>query len=103
MKITKELLKEKRACAEGEKAFNRFFPDGFDVSLWTAEFQMRIIKKTRLRKYIGWAHRSGLIPLSNLCGSNLRGSDLRGAIYSKYTILPTNFDPKSAGMLWVET
>ena len=147
MKITKELLEEKRACADGFKAFNRFYPNGFDLSLWDKEVQIKIITKTRLRKYIGWAHEVGLIPIwsmrsadlrsANLTSANLRSADLTSAnlrsanlrsanltsadlrwanltsanltsanltsaYYTKYTSLPAGFNPKSAGMLWIE-
>ena len=178
MKITKELLVQKQACIDGAKIFNRFYPNGFDLGRWTPEYQFKVITKTRLRKYVGWAYNAGLIPLwslssanlslanlrsanlslanlslanlssanlslanlrsanlrsanlrlanlslanlssadlssanlslanlslADLSSANLRWADLSSACYSKYTGFPEGFDPKAAGMLWIET
>ena len=111
MRITKKLLEEKEACAEGLACFNATFPDGIDLKDWTAEKQIEVLKSD-LRKYIGWAFARGIIPLwsmqganlgrANLVRANLEDAYLGGAIYDKYTIFPVGFDAKEKGAWLVE-
>ena len=101
MRITKKLLEEKDACAEGLACFNATFPDGIDLKDWTAEKQIEVLKSD-LRKYIGWAFARGIIPLWSMQGANLEGAYLGGAIYDKYTIFPVGFDAKEKGAWLVE-
>jgi uncharacterized protein YjbI with pentapeptide repeats len=84
MIITKKMLIEKGADCEGVQEFERFFPHGLDLSLWTRDFQIRIIKKTRLRKHITWAYCNDIIPLwsmnrADLSSANLSSADLYSA------------------------
>lgn len=73
--------------------------------------------KDSLACFLNLLDENGLIPLwsmrsANLRAANLREADLtsadltsanlRAAYYSKYTVLPEDFDAKSAGMLWIE-
>ena len=117
MKITKQLLKEKAACADGVTAFVKAFPRGFNSTKWTLEKQLETLHDAELRKYIGWAYYNGLIPLwsmqsadlqsadlqsANLRWANLRSANLQSARYSQQTIFPADFDPKTAGGWLVE-
>ena len=82
MRITKKLLEEKEACAEGLACFNATFPDGIDLKDWTAEKQIEVLKSD-LRKYIGWAFARGIIPLWSMQGANLgRANLVRANLYS---------------------
>jgi len=75
VRITKKLLEEKEACAEGLACFNATFPDGIDLKDWTAEKQIEVLKSD-LRKYIGWAFARGIIPLWSMQGANLGRANL---------------------------
>ena len=111
MRITKKLLEEKEACAEGLACFNFAFPNGIDLKDWTVEKQIEVLKSD-LRKYIGWAFVRGIIPLwsmqganllrANLGGAYLEGAYLEGARYDKYTVFPLGFDAKGKGAWLVE-
>ena len=78
MRITKKLLEERDACAEGLACFNATFPDGIDLKDWTAEKQIEVLKSD-LREYIGWAFVRGIIPLWSMQGANLLRANLEGA------------------------
>ena len=78
VRITKKLLEEKEACAEGLACFNFAFPNGIDLKDWTVEKQIEVLKSD-LRKYIGWAFVRGIIPLWSMQGANLEGAYLRYA------------------------
>lgn len=104
MRITKKLLEEKNACAEGLACFNAAFHKGIDLKDWTVEKQIEVLRSD-LRVYIGWAFERGIIPLwsmqgANLGGANLEGANLGGAKYDKYTIFPAGFDAKEKGA-WI--
>jgi len=131
VRITKKLLEEKDACAEGLACFNAAFPNGIDLKDWTVEKQIEVLKSD-LREYIGWAFVRGIIPLwsmhganlgranleganleganlgraylgrANLGGANLEGANLEGARYNKYTVFPLGFDAKGKGAWLVE-
>ena len=111
MRITKKLLEEKDACAEGLACFNAAFPNGIDLKDWTVEKQIEVLKSD-LREYIGWAFVRGIIPLWSMHGANLggaylgranlEGANLEGARYNKYTVFPLGFDAKGKGAWLVE-
>lgn len=102
MKITRKLLEEKAACADGITAFVKAFPKGFNSAKWTIEKQLETLHDVELRKYIWWAYYNGLIPLWSMQSANLRWANLRSAKYSPRTIFPAGFDPKAAGGWLVE-
>jgi len=116
MRITKEFLESESACADGVAAFCAMFPDGFDLSEWTREKQIEIVKSD-LRQFLGWAFSTGVVPLWSMQGASLDGANLDGASlfgaslfgaslnrakYSKYTVWPKGFDPAAAGARLVE-
>jgi hypothetical protein len=76
MIITEQTLIHAGACHGGVKDFRKFFPSGFDTNFWTLELQIKILKKTRLKKYIAWAWHKSLIPMWSLSGANIEGADL---------------------------
>ncbi len=87
--ITVESLKVIDACKEGIKDFAAVYPNGLDPAAWTPEEQLRVLKHTELRKYLGWAWRNNVVPQwpmtradlyrANLTRANLTGADLSGA------------------------
>jgi hypothetical protein len=93
MKITNDLLQAKNPwnpCESGLAAFNAEYPDGLELSDWTLERQLTLLKTSKVcRLYFGWAVKVGIIPawsmarvdLSNidLSGANLSRADLSGA------------------------
>jgi hypothetical protein len=89
MKITEQTLKDKSACPEGIKAFIEMFPDGFDLSDWTLEKQIEIIKSP-LVKYIGWAHYHKVIPLWSMANANLANANLAYANLAYANLANTN-------------
>jgi len=78
-KITKDQLLSLNACEEAVDLFDRFFPNGFDMSKWSLEYQIKILTKTRLRKYLGWCFDNKLLPQWSMCGADLNGANLRYA------------------------
>ena len=95
MKLTITELQNKEACIEGIELFERFFPEGFDLSKLTLEYQIKILTKTRLKQYWGWAVGNRLIPAlsmndANLTGANLTGADLTGAYLYRANLTGAN-------------
>src|SRR5574343_205989 len=88
MFITKELLIEKKACAEGLETFNATYPEGLVL-----ETKDRVVEALRkgLGRWLGWFRSQfdighlntseGLLDLqrANLQWADLRGADLRRA------------------------
>ena len=91
MRITKKLLEEKDACAEGLACFNATFPDGIDLKDWTAEKQIEVLKSD-LRKYIGWAFARGIIPLWSMQGANLGRANLGGSNLGRANLEDANLE-----------
>src|SRR5574343_544645 len=94
MFITKELLIEKKACAEGLETFNATYPEGLVL-----ETKDRLVEALRkgLGRWLGWFRSQfdighlntseGLLDLqgadlrgADLYAANLQGADLRGAV-----------------------
>ena len=64
LKITVADLQSKRACRSGIDAFSKQFGQVAKIE-WTRESQIELLK-TPMRKYLGWAHYVGLLPLWTL-------------------------------------
>ena len=79
MNITHEALRRASACAVGVKDFLAVFPDGLDVTDWTAAQQIGVLMHADLRRWLGWAWENLSLPRHDMVGWDLRRADLRGA------------------------
>ena len=83
-------LRELKACEDGVKAFVEAFPEGLDVSRWDASCQLGGLMHPELRRYLGWAWGSRLLPRLPMAGWNLRGVDLSRANLSRANLRGAN-------------
>jgi len=75
----KILVEEYDACSEGASAFASVFPDGLDVSGWTAAQQLGVLMHDELRRNLAWIVGAGIVPMWSMRKCDLRGADLSGA------------------------
>ena len=77
--ITVEYLREIKACEEGILVFTEVYPAGLDPAAWTLEEQLRVLKHTKLREYLGWAWENQVVPQWSMTRADLTGADLTRA------------------------
>ena len=63
----------------GVRVFAKVYPAGLDPAAWTLEEQLRVLKHTELRRYLGWAWKNKVVPQWPMSNADLRGASLTGA------------------------
>ena len=100
MKITEELLRQKGAYEEGIAAFVAVYPEGLELSDWTQEEQLRVLRDTDLRRYLGGWWGGGILPVWTLRGADLSGADLNRADLSGANL--SRADLSGANLSWAD-
>jgi uncharacterized protein YjbI with pentapeptide repeats len=77
MILTVEDLERAGACREGALAFRDVFGESVDAD-WTREKQLETLRGP-LRRFLGWAWASSILPAWSMFRADLSGADLSGA------------------------
>lgn len=76
--ITVDDIRNAGGKCSGIEEFKEIYGDSATLK-WSREFQIELLKTSKLKRYFGWAVAVGLLPIWSMRGANLRGADLYGA------------------------